>query len=168
MKPQSQHRAWLSIYPLYIAFQKFRMKHGMGKNKPRQEYHIGWLSPEKSLEDLRVHLHSEWGFGNHFISRIENGQVLSWRKLVPPNKQYHIRVFTDGEIRGHFEPTPESGVLAHLARHAIKESHTDFTKFLADFVVYVPVERELAYDPHAYDPHAEVVIDTENNPNAPQ
>lgn len=156
MQTDNNKKIWHELYEVFMKFQKFLLKYGIIHYKARQEYHIGWLAPEKTLEELRLHLHTEWGFGNHFISWIDSGQVLSWRKLVDAKTQYHIRVFEDGEIRGHLEPTPESGVFARIMRRGITEAQNDFLKFLGDFIVRDEVERDLKVDPNSYSPNSEI------------
>lgn len=126
--------------------------------KRRQKYHIGWLAPDKTLEDLKVHLHSEWGFGDHFFYLPNSGEVLSWRKIDKDSDyQYHIRVFHDGEIRGHVEYTPESHPLGHFRSSAFKEARNDFLRFLGDFVVYRKHISYLAPDTKLNDPKAEII-----------
>lgn len=53
-----------------MGIQKFLLKYGILKYKQRQEYHIGWLAWAKRLKSCVLHLHTQWGFGNHFISWI--------------------------------------------------------------------------------------------------
>jgi len=103
--------------------------------KGRQKFHLGWLAPGKTLEDLEKHLHEKWNFGNHFVAWVDSGQVLSWRKLVNFDYQYHIRVFKDGEIRGHYEYTPESKPLRHFEEIGEEAHMAQFRKFLGDFAV---------------------------------
>jgi len=157
MQTESNKKVWHELYEVFMGFQKFLLKYGLVHYKARQEYHIGWLASGKTLEDLRLHLHSEWGFGNHFISWIDNGQVLSWRKLIDEKNQYHIRVFQDGEIRGHVEPTPESGVFYHLIKRGMREAQNDFLNFLGDFVSREQVISDLKVDPNIYNPNSEIV-----------
>ncbi|MDQ3076292.1 MAG: hypothetical protein M3Q34_04165 [bacterium] len=159
MSTEAKKKMWHSLYEIFMNFQKFLVKYGIVHYKSRQEYHIGWLASGKTLEELRLHLHSEWGFGNHFVSWIDNGQVLSWRRLVDPKNQYHLRVFYDGEIRGHLEPTPESGIFNHILKKGMKEAQTDFLKFLGEFVVHEQVISELKVDPTVYNPSSEIVIE---------
>ena len=128
--------------------------------KERQRYHIGWIVPGKTLEELKMHLHNKWGFGNHFIAWPDSGQVLSWRKLVNFREQYHIRVFEDGEIRGHFEATPEAHPIDHFDEKGEKESKEDFLKFLGEFVTQEKTNLHLVIDPDAYNPESEITIDS--------
>lgn len=104
-------------------------------DKERQKFHLGWLAPGKTLEGLEKHLHEKWGFGNHFVAWVDTGQVLSWRKLTDFDHQYHIRVFKDGEIRGHFEYTPESKPFDHFTEVDEESRINEFKKFLGEFVV---------------------------------
>ncbi len=153
-------KMWHWFYKLSMKTQKALLGYGILKYKRRQEYHIGWLAPDKTLEDLRMYLHTEWGFGNHFISWIDPGQVLSWRKLKDAKTQYHIRLFYDGEIRGHLEATPESSFLKHLFKKDVKEAQLQFLKFLGEYVVYEQTISEIIIDPKAYNPNAEAVEET--------
>ncbi len=122
----------------------------------RQKYHIGWLKKGKTLEELKDHLHGKWGFGNHFIAWPDTGQVLSWRKLSDFNHQYHLRVFSDGEIRGHFEYTPEGHPLAHFDEKGEEFHKAEFLKFLGEFVTDHKSAMHLEADPNAYSPDSEV------------
>jgi len=124
----------------------------------RQRYHIGWLAPGKTLEELKEHLHSTWGFGNHFIAWTDKEQVLSWRKFADFQDQYHLRVFADGEIRGHFEFTPEAHPLEHMEERGEREAKEDFLRFLGDFVVQEKYVSHLTFDPEAYNPESELVL----------
>lgn len=127
---------WKKIYPVFPWLQEHFLKwHLVWHEKGRQPYHIGWLAPGKTLKDLEKHLHNEWGFGNHFVAWADNGQVLSWRKLTSFDHQYHLRVFKDGEIRGHFEYTPESKPVDHFVEIGEEPRIKDFEKFLGSYMV---------------------------------
>ena len=137
------------------------MKSGLVWHKRgRQKYHLAWLAPGKTLEGLKHHLHKEWGFGNHFIAWVDEDQVLSWRKLTDFQDQYHLRVYSDGEICGHFEFTPEAHPLEHLEERGEKEAKEDFLKFLGEFAVEEKHISHLEMDPNAFDPKSEVSIET--------
>jgi hypothetical protein len=129
-----KQKIWHFIYKFFPVWQKNLLKWGIiWHEKGRQRYHIGWMAPGKTLEELKVHL-SSFGFGNHFIAWIDEGQVLSWRKLVDFRHQYHVRFFEDGEIRGHFEFTPEAYPIKHFMEVGEEESKEDFLNFLGNFV----------------------------------
>ena len=150
---------WRHIYRFFPWVQEHFLKwHLVWHEKGRQPYRIGWLAPGKTLEELEKHLHTEWGFGNHFVAWKDNGQVLSWRKLESFDNQYHLRVFKDGEIRGHHEYTPESKPVAHFAEMNEEPKFEDFKKFLGDFVVQKKYISHLVPDVHTA-PESEITID---------
>ena len=154
-----KQKIWHLIYKFFPTFQRVLVKWGILRHKKeRQRFHIGWLTPGKTLEDLKLHLHNEWGFGNHFVAWVDEGQVLSWRKLTDFNDQYHLRVFDDGEIRGHFELTPEAHPLAHFEEKGEAEYREDFLKFLGEFAVQEKTISHLKMDPNAFDPKSEITV----------
>ena len=156
-----KQKTWRHIYKFFPNIQKFFLKLGMHE-KGRQKYHIGWLAPGKTLEGLKRHLHSKWGFGNHFVAWTDDGQVLSWRKLANFQDQYHLRVFEDGEIRGHFEFTPEAHPIEHFIEKGETEKKDDFLKFLGEFCVQKKYISHLVMDPDAFNPDSEITIDDKN------
>jgi len=151
-----KQKIWRAIYRFFPKIERvFLFAHQKG----RQRYHIGWLAPGKTLEGLKKHLHEKWSFGNHFVAWSDDDQVLSWRKLVDFNDQYHIRVFKDGDIRGHFEYTPEGHPIEHFIEKGEVDKSEDFLKFLGDFVVQEKYISHLALDPDAFNPDSELTID---------
>ncbi len=155
-----KQKIWRGIYRFFPMLQKDLLKWGLvWHEKKRQKYHLGWLAPHKTLGGLKKHLNEKWGFGNHFVAWTDTGQVLSWRKLESFSRQYHLRVFEDGEIRGHYEFTPEEHPVDHFAENGETEHKADFIKFLGDFVVQEKYISHLTMDPDAYNPDSEVTID---------
>ncbi len=148
-----KQKIWHFLYKFFPTVQSFFVRfHDQG----RQRYHIGWLAPGKTLEDLKQHLHETWGFGNHFVAWPDAGQVLSWRKLADFQDQYHVRVFEDGEIRGHYEYTPEAHPIAHFDEKGETFRKDDFLKFLGEFVTDQKNPMHLTIDPDAYNPDSEI------------
>ena len=144
-----------------MPFRKFLLKTGLiWHKKGRQKYHIGWLSSGKTLEGLKKHLHDKWGFGNHFIAWIDEEQVLSWRKLTDFSDQYHLRVYEDGEICGHYEFTPEAHPVEHIEEKGEREAKADFLNFLGEFVTEKKYISHLEMDPNAFDPKSEISMET--------
>ena len=165
MNPEEKvkQRIWRVIYKFFHIAQVDLLRTGLIRHTDKkQKYHIGWLAPGKTLEDLKRHLHEKWGFGNHFVAWTDEGQVLSWRKLVDFNDQYHLRVFQDGEMRGHFEYTPEGHPIDHFIEKGEVDKTEDFLKFLGDYVVQKKYISHLKMDPDAYNPDSELTIDKVN------
>ncbi|OGI73624.1 hypothetical protein A3D42_01515 [Candidatus Nomurabacteria bacterium RIFCSPHIGHO2_02_FULL_41_18] len=155
-----KQKIWHFIYKFFPTIQKELLKlHLIWHQRGRQKYHIGYLKPGKTLEELKNHLHDEWGFGNHFVAWSDDSQVLSWRKLSDFYHQYHLRIFSDGEIRGHFEYTPEGHPIAHFDEKGESFHHAEFLKFLGDFVTDKRHPMHLRADPNAYNPDSEISME---------
>ncbi|MEK7564439.1 MAG: hypothetical protein AAB510_02625 [Patescibacteria group bacterium] len=155
-----KYKAWHHIYRFFLPMQRTLLKWGIiHHDSSRQKYHIGYLRQGKTLEELKKHLHESWGFGNHFIAWTDTDQVLSWRKLDDFQDQYHLRVYSDGEIRGHYEFTPEAHPLEHLEEKGKKGRKEEFLKFLGDFVVSEKYTSHLVMDPDAYNPDSEIMFE---------
>jgi hypothetical protein len=151
-----QSRIWHWLYPIFPLLQRpFSRFH----DKERQKYHLGWLARGKTLQQLERHLHRTWGFGNHFVAWHDTGQVLSWRKLVDFEHQYHIRVFSDGDIRGHYEYTPEAKPLGHFEEVNEQRRLSDFKKFLGEFLASTPHVAHLKPDINTA-PESELTFDS--------
>ncbi len=156
-----KQKIWRFIYKFFPTFQKLLLRlHLIWHGKERQRFHIGWLVQGKTLEELKKHLHEKWNFGNHFIAWSDNEQVLSWRKLQDFNYQYHLRVFSDGEIRGHYEYTPEGHPVAHFSEKGESFHKEEFLKFLGEFITKEKHISHLEIDPDAYNPDSEISIDS--------
>ena len=165
MNPEEKikQKIWRVIYKFFHIAQVDLLRTGLIRHiDKKQKYHIGWLAPGKTLEGLKRHLHEKWGFGNHFVAWTDEGQVLSWRKLVDFNDQYHLRVFENGEMRGHFEYTPEGHPIDHFIEKGEVDKTEDFLKFLGDYVVQEKYISHLKMDPDAYNPDSELTIDKIN------
>ena len=84
-----------------------------GIHKFRQKYIIGFLKKGKTPEEFTKHLKNK-GYSKAYMAWKDLGEVLSLRKIIRKNFQYHIRLFEDGEIRGHYEYTAEANPLGHF------------------------------------------------------
>ncbi len=151
---------WHKVYYIFPKMQKILVdSHLVWHDKERQKYHIGYVAPGKTLKDLEKHLHEQWNFGNHFVAWVDSEQVLSWRKLVDFDYQYHIRIFADGEIRGHYEYTPESKPVKHFEEVDEEARIEEFKKFLGEFAVYEKYVSHLKPDLEIA-PESEITIES--------
>lgn len=152
-------KIWNVLYKIFPWAERHMLSF---HQKQRQRFHIGWLHPDKSLADLKIHLNKEWGFGNHFVAWDDSSQVLSWRKLTSFDEQYHLRVYNDGEIRGHYEYTPESAPLKHFFEKGESAKRADFEKFLAGYFVTEKYSRHVEPDSTLADLDSEVIFSEKN------
>lgn len=100
----------------------------------RQKFFLGHLNSDFSKENF-VNLLLDQGFEVDIIAYKDPGQIVGMRKLDTPLYQYHIRLFVDGEIRGHYEYSPEARPVAHSFEVGIKSGKDFFEKILANYLV---------------------------------
>jgi len=133
-----KHLFWrVFIYPVFPSLQRYigQIPWVRQYGPPgRQRWLLGSLAPGRTAEELLDHLVSQ-GFKNHFIAWQDDGQVASVRKLVGYRYQYHIRIFADGEVRGHYEYTPEARPFAHLKEIDQEERRSELLEFLGYYVI---------------------------------
>ena len=145
---------WKMIYPFFPFLQRESVGHGIVHHEGRQRYHLGWLSSKHTLAELKDYLNTKWGFGNHFIAWQDDDQVLSWRKFDGFEYQYHLRVYKDGEIRGHYEITPEAHPIKHIQEVGEIDKTNDFLTFLGDFVIKTKYIHHLKREDTSHQPEA--------------
>lgn len=151
-----QQKFWKALYTIFPFLERSVL---FLHTKERQRFHLGWLAPGKTLAGLKQHLAAQ-GFGNHFVAWEDSDQVLSWRKLVSFEKQYHLRVFTDGEIRGHFELTPEAAPVKHFLEDGEEDRQAEFATFLGEFLTKEKYISKLTPDTTVPTPDSEITFTT--------
>ncbi|NNM84050.1 hypothetical protein HKL94_02430 [Candidatus Parcubacteria bacterium] len=151
---------WRAAYAIFPSLQKILLKlHIIWHENGRQRYHIGWLRRGATLEELKKHLSEKWHFGNHFVAWKDDDQVLSWRRLESFEKQWHLRVYADGEIRGHYENTPEANPLQHMREDGEIDRTEEFRTFLGTYCVRHRSFVRLTPDRTMTDPVSEITVD---------
>lgn len=126
---------WKIVSPSYVFIMNTLLRlHVIRHTVARQNFVIGKLEKGARLKDFLRHLEAQ-GWRNHFVAWHDDGQVVSVRKPVGFTWQYHLRVFEDGEVRGHYEYTPESHPLKHLLEVGLEERREDFLRAVGDWVV---------------------------------
>jgi len=99
----------------------------------RQDYLIGTLRSDREAHDLVDYLVTQ-GYGNHFIAWKDTGELVSLRRADGFEHQYHLRIFKDGEVRGHYELTPEYRPVRHLVRTGFEDRTGEFTTLLTGWL----------------------------------
>ncbi len=95
------------IWPPVVRFLELVKIHNS-----RQAFLLGHLSQNYNLESFKKFL-LEQGFEFNVLAYRDPGEILAMRKLDSLKYQYHIRLFNDGEIRGHYEYAPEAKPISH-------------------------------------------------------
>lgn len=100
----------------------------------RQEFLIGTLNPSRTLRDFTSFLVTK-GFGNHFIAWKDSGELISLRRTHGFEYQDHLRIFSDGEVRCHFEYTPECHPFFHMMRVGFEDCAPELKELLREWIV---------------------------------
>lgn len=71
-------------------------------------YQLFRIQPTTPLREIEERLHQH-GYYYNDLSTSFLGQVGTWRKLVGPDHQIHIRLYKSGLVTGHFELATHHG-----------------------------------------------------------
>jgi hypothetical protein len=125
---------WRVYTPLHPLVRDMTLALGIVSHSGRQNFLIGKIAPgqsPKSLIDFLV----EQGYGNHFIAWKDDGELVNLRRVIDFTYQYHIRIFADGEVRGHYEYTPECYPILHFKAVNQKDCRDEFLVLLKGKIV---------------------------------
>jgi len=106
---------------------------GLLKHEGRGDFLLGTLDAKHSMRDFVSFLVGH-GFANHFITWKEEGEFVSLRRTTGFKYQYHVRIFTDGEVRGHFEYTPECHPILHIREIGVEDRTDEFKNLVQDWL----------------------------------
>lgn len=104
------------------------------EKKGRQRYLLGTIAPGQSVREFISHC-VERGYGNHFVAWRDEGEIVSLRYVENFTHQYHLRIFQDGEVRGHYEYTPESYPIRHIRAVGQQDRRHVFYEHLGDRIL---------------------------------
>jgi hypothetical protein len=125
---------WHFVYPFFPTLRDGLIRLKLIHHNGRQPFYLGHLAPNFTIEHFRSHL-LKHGFHNHFVAWYDDGQVLSLRKHDSFRFQHHLRLFEDGEIRGHYEFTPEGHPIKHFLEEGMVPAKKDFKSYLGAMLV---------------------------------
>jgi len=128
--------AWRIYTPMHPAVRDFLGAVGLVNHtekypRGRQPYILGHIAPGQTMQEFVAYVVGK-GFGNHFVAFEDRGQVVSLRHVDNFKYQYHLRIFEDGEVRGHYEYTPECHPFLHMKEGTMEPRRDEFLKILAD------------------------------------
>lgn len=123
---------WKIVYVVYPPI--LRVLEKVGVHKGRQDYRLGYLDKKYAQSDFQTLLISK-GYSNSILAWQDTGEILNMRLVDEEIFQYHLRMFKDGEIRGHYEFTPESNPLKHVLAKFFENRSEYFEQLLGDYLV---------------------------------
>jgi hypothetical protein len=135
MRPTAQI-FWNIIYKLFPIVRNVLLRVGIiWHSKKRQPFAVGKLTEDVSLATCRKHL-IEKGFEKNILAWIDSGEVISMRKIDPiqPHCHYHIRIFNDGEVRGHYEKMPERHPIDHFLERGMQDRADYFRSIMGELM----------------------------------
>ncbi|HVV39103.1 MAG TPA: hypothetical protein VHD31_02135 [Candidatus Paceibacterota bacterium] len=100
----------------------------------RQRFLLGTLAPGITPQAFIIALVAQ-GYGRQLVALTDAGEVVSLRYSPDFKHQYHIRLFEDGEVRGHYEYTVESHPFWHDKEIGFEERREEFLKVLGNNIV---------------------------------
>lgn len=134
---------FLPLRPLFPVVQRLVQAFGFMREAKtvegphrRQPYLVGRCEPGNASSVIDAFRAS--GFKDECIALNENGQLVSLRRLddAKPDHQYHVRVFNDGEVRGHYELTPEDHPFGHWDERVFEERNAEFVAALPSITLH--------------------------------
>ena len=131
---RAKYRFWYFYTPFHPFVRDIALGLGIVSHAGRQRFLIGKIAPHQSIRQI-VDFLLTCGYGNHFIAWKDEGEVVSLRKVVDFAYQYHIRIFQDGEIRGHYEYTPECYPILHYKAVNQKDCRQEFHALFGDRII---------------------------------
>ena len=113
LKHQIKYIFWRLYTPFHPLVRDTALALGIVHHEGRQDYLLGTIAPGLTVREFITHCIDQ-GYGNHFIAWHDTGELVSLRYVENFVYQYHLRVFENGEVRGHYEYTPECYPRRHM------------------------------------------------------
>lgn len=123
---------WKVIYVIYPPVLRILEK--LNFHYVRQDYLWGKLNPKYTQTDLKNFLLKK-SFSPAILAWRDPGEILSLRLTDNKIFQHHIRLFDDGEIRGHHEYSSEGNPLFHIFRVGLRDDREFFQSLLGDYMI---------------------------------
>lgn len=125
---------WRLYTPFHPLVRDGALMFGIIEHAGRQNFFLGHIAPSETIRTFVSSL-TKYGYGNHFIAWKDEGEVISLRHIVDFDHQYHIRIFEDGEVRAHYEYTPESHPIWHMTEVGCERRREYFLQLFGNRLV---------------------------------
>ncbi len=125
---------WRLYTPYHPLVRDTALILGIVEHRGRQDFVLGKVTPDLSVEEF-INFVIGLGFKNHFIAWKDTDELVSLRYAKNFVYQYHLRVYKDGEVRGHYEYTPECRPIYHMREVGMEDRRDEFLKFLQGKIV---------------------------------
>jgi|SRR3989338_2259303 len=102
---------WRFVYKTYPPCLRILEKSGI--HAKRHDFVQGSLEEAVSIQGLRRFLLDK-GFEDAILAWKDPQEVLSMRNIDAQIFQYHLRIYKDGEVRGHYEYSSEGNPWEHI------------------------------------------------------
>lgn len=135
LSEQIKYIFWRLYTPFHPVLRDMLLDMGIVDHTGRQNYLIGHIDPSK-IRDFVDHLIGK-GYGNHFIAWIDQGEIVGLRYVKDFRTQYHIRIFEDGEVRAHFEYTPECYPILHMKAINQRDCREEIMPIVSEHIIAV-------------------------------
>ena len=123
--------AWRVVYraypPILRVLERLRFHRG------RQPYLLGELGASSTPEELGSYLTSR-GFEPAILAWKDDSEILSMRKIDDKRFQYHLRLFPDRKIHGHYEYSSEGDPWGHVTEKVFEPRETFFRELLGKYL----------------------------------
>jgi hypothetical protein len=121
---------WRTIYAIYPPI--LRLLERLRIHNYRQEFPVGRIKAV-SIRKIERHLEKK-GFEKAILTWKDPGEILNMRKVVKGRFQYHVRIFKDRQVTGHYEFSSEGNPLGHVTESVFEPRTRYFRNALAPFL----------------------------------
>ncbi|OHA20150.1 MAG: hypothetical protein A2836_00960 [Candidatus Taylorbacteria bacterium RIFCSPHIGHO2_01_FULL_45_63] len=129
-----KYHFWRLYTPCHPFLRDTLVKFRILWHRGRQGFLIGRVPETHTIQEFISFL-VEQGYGNHFVAWKDEGEIAGLRYVKDFVYQYHIRVFEDGEVRGHYEYTPECYPILHFFEIDQEDRREEFFALLGSRIV---------------------------------
>ncbi len=126
------HAAWKIVYAVYPPI--LRVLESLRIHNERQPFLLGTLRTDRTSEELRRYLLSN-GYEDAVLAWKDTDEIFSLRKVHDTIFQYHIRLHSDGEVRGHYEYSSEGDPIKHIVGTGFRPEKDYFDVLLGEYVI---------------------------------